>query len=82
MITILGFLAAFFTTVCQIPQAIKVIKTKNTKSISLYTYIFLTLGIGLWAVYGIFLKDLPIAISNSLLFGITSMILFYKIKYK
>ncbi len=81
-ILVLGFIAAFFTTICQLPQMIKVIKTKNTSGLSLTTYITLTVGVIFWIAYGFFIKDAPVIISNSLVFTMTAIILIYKLKYK
>ena len=76
-ITIIGFLAATGTTVSLLPQAIKIIKTKHAKDISLGMYLILTTGIFLWLVYGILIKDLPLIVANgiSLLFSVTILIL-------
>jgi len=76
-ITIIGFLAATGTTISLLPQAIKIIKTKHAKDISLGMYLILTTGIFLWLVYGILIKDLPLIVANgiSLLFSVTTLIL-------
>jgi len=76
-ITIIGFLAATGTTISLLPQAIKTIKTKHAKDISLGMYLMLTTGIFLWLVYGILIKDLPLIVANgiSLLFSVTILIL-------
>lgn len=76
-ITIIGFLAATGTTISLLPQAIKIIKTKHAKDISLGMYLMLTTGIFLWLVYGILIKDLPLIVANgiSLLFSVTILIL-------
>ncbi len=58
-ITIIGLVAAICTTVSSLPQAIKVVKTKQTRDLSLGMYWILIAGISLWGVYGIFIKDLP-----------------------
>lgn len=81
-ITILGFVAAALTTISFMPQAVKTIKTKHTKDISLGMYIVLTTGVFLWFIYGIFINDLPILLANgvTLLFIVTILIM--KIKYK
>ena len=64
MIEIIGYVAAVLTTGAFLPQAIKVIKTRNTKGISLYMYIFFVLGVSLWAVYGFLINDLAIILAN------------------
>ena len=41
---ILGYLAATLTTISFVPQALLIIKTKDTKGISLPMYIMFTIG--------------------------------------
>lgn len=65
-VEILGFAAAFFTTIANVPQAIKTIRTGSTKGISALTYSMLSLGLLLWVVYGIYKADLPIILSNAI----------------
>lgn len=63
-IVIIGYFAGFCTAIAQFPQAIKVIKTNDTKSISLGMYFIMTLGITMWFLYGILLNNLPMIIAN------------------
>ncbi|MBC7390897.1 MAG: SemiSWEET transporter [Opitutaceae bacterium] len=81
-ITILGLFAAFFTTASYVPQAIKTIRSKDTKDIALSMYILLCIGGLLWFIYGVYSKSWPIMIANgiSLLFSCTIMV--FKIKFK
>jgi len=78
-IEILGLLAAFFTTIANIPQAIKVIKTRNVKDLSAATYSMLFVGMVLWVVYGIMKEDLPIILANSIAAALCGLILIMKI---
>jgi MtN3 and saliva related transmembrane protein len=80
--TIIGLVAATCTTISFVPQAIRIIKTKHTKDISLAMYSIFTTGIFLWLVYGILVKDLPLIIANVITLLLTSIILILKIKYK
>jgi MtN3 and saliva related transmembrane protein len=80
--TIIGLVAALCTTISFIPQAMRIIKTKHTKDLSLAMYSIFTTGILLWLVYGILIKDFPLIISNAITFVFTSTILILKIKYK
>jgi len=66
MITIFGFMAATFTTLSFLPQAIKVIKTKNTSGISFSMYLMFTIGVFLWLVYGIATKQASIYLANGI----------------
>lgn len=78
-IEVLGLLAAFFTTIANIPQAIKVIKTRNVKDLSAATYSMLFVGMVLWVVYGIMKEDLPIILANSIAAALCGLILIMKI---
>ena len=81
-ITILGLVAATCTTVAFIPQALQTIKTKNTKDLSLPTYVLLMIGIVLWLTYGCLVQDLPIIVANAVTFFFIGTILVLKIKHK
>jgi MtN3 and saliva related transmembrane protein len=81
-ITIIGLIAALFTTVSLLPQLIKVYKTKSSKDISTGMFTLFGAGVLLWFVYGIFVNDLPIIVANSLAFIQAAVILFFKAKYK
>ncbi|WP_343624575.1 SemiSWEET transporter [Flavobacterium lindanitolerans] len=65
-ITIIGTLAAIFTTIANIPQAYKIIKDKTSKGVSAGTYLVLLIGTSLWTAYGILKSDLPLIITNSI----------------
>lgn len=65
-IQIIGFSAAFFITAANVPQAVKIIRTKSTKGISSWSYGILLLGNLAWLAYGILKNDLPIILSNSI----------------
>lgn len=76
-IAIIGYLAGFFGVIAFIPQAIKTIKTKNTKEISLKTYIIYNLANFLFLLLAILSITLPImhpknaAISQIIIWSIT-----------
>ncbi|MGH9811215.1 MAG: SemiSWEET transporter, partial [Terriglobia bacterium] len=52
MITAIGLLAAFCTTVAFLPQVIQTWRTRSTKDLSLPMFSIFTTGIFLWLVYG------------------------------
>ena len=80
-ITIIGSVAAVLTTFAYLPQAIRIIKTKNTNSISLGMYVAMVFGVALWLVYGIALNEVPIIAANAITLALSGIILYYKIKY-
>jgi MtN3 and saliva related transmembrane protein len=79
---IIGFGAAVLTTGSFIPQAIQVIKTKDTTSISLSMYILFSLGVVLWLIYGFFINNMPMIIANTVTVCLASIILYYKLTEK
>ena len=59
-----------------------IIKTKNTKGISLPMYILFTIGVACWLLYGIYFGMLPVIIANFITLALALVILTFKIKYK
>lgn len=78
----IGFIAAFCTTISFVPQAMKVIKTQKTDSLSLMMYALFTVGILMWLIYGYLLRDMPMMLANSITLILASMILYMKIRNK
>ncbi len=63
-ITFIGYLAGFCTAIAQFPQAYKVVKTGDTKSISPIMYSIMTLGILFWFTYGLLIPNIPMIAAN------------------
>lgn len=80
MESILGYLAAFCTTVAFIPQAIKVYKSRHTKDISLGMFSLMNIGLVCWLAYGLVLMSYPIILANSLTLILALYILILKIR--
>lgn len=78
----IGSIAACFTTLAFIPQAIKVIKTKDTTGISLEMYIMSVTGVLLWAIHGFRIQDTALIVANCITFVLSFIILVCKIIYK
>lgn len=76
-----GSAAAILTTVCWLPQAVQVIRTRDTKAISLTTYSAFGLGVALWLLYGIFLGKVPIIAANVITLGLVLVILGMKLRH-
>ena len=79
---LIGYCAATLTTSAFIPQAIKTLRSRDTRAISLGMYVTFTSGIVLWFVYGLALDSWPIIISNALTFLLAAAILMLKIRYR
>lgn len=77
---IIGLIAGGLTSISFIPQDVKTIRTKNTSSISIATYILFTIGVALWVIYGYFLKDFAILMTNLVTIVPSLIILLMKIR--
>ena len=80
-ITTIGMIAAILTTSAFLPQAIKTIRTKHTKDISLWTYLILVMGLALWFVYGLLITDWPVILANSITLVFVGIIFGMKLKH-
>jgi len=61
---IIASLAAFFTMIGYVPQAIKTIKTKDTKAISFWMYFFTIIGVIFWLIFGLMIANIPMILKN------------------
>ena len=77
----LGYLGGFLTTICYIPQIVRIIKLKSARDISLPFTILLLIGVIAWLLYGIFLALIPVIIWNSIGTVIIAVLLYSKLKY-
>jgi MtN3 and saliva related transmembrane protein len=80
-ITIPGLVAAICTTLSFLPQALKIIMTKETGSISLLMYVFLECGLFLWLIYGFLIESFPLMLANGVALVLSTLILILKIRY-
>lgn len=81
-IYLLGLIAGLLTTSAQLPQIIKSFKTKSTGDLSLIMYVFMFIGITLWLIYGIVLRDPPLILANLFSGIFAGCLLIMKLKYK
>lgn len=79
-IVIVGYMAAVCSAIAQFPQAYKIIRTGDTRSISLGMYSIMTLGIFFWLVYGLLIPDLPMIVANFICLIPSVFILFITIR--
>ncbi len=76
-----GYLAAILTTGSFVPQAVMIIRSRNTRGISLAMYVIFTIGVALWLVYGIALESWPMILANTVTLGLAATILALKLRY-
>jgi MtN3 and saliva related transmembrane protein len=76
-----GVIAACCTTISFLPQAVKVIMTKDTAAISTGMYSLFTFGTLMWLIYGIVSHNMPIIIANAVTLVFACVILYCKLFY-
>jgi MtN3 and saliva related transmembrane protein len=81
LIDLTGALGALLTTLCWLPQALKVVREKETRALSLTGTAAFTFGVGLWLIYGLALGDWPLIGSNAVTVALMTPILAMKLRY-
>lgn len=78
---VFGFIGAGLGIIMFIPQALQVHKTKNTKSISLATYVIIDIASFFWIAYALIINALPVLLVNIVLIILSSYIISMKLKH-
>lgn len=81
-IQVLGLIAGTLTTAAFLPQVLKTWKTRSAKDLSLGMFSLFCLGVLLWLVYGIAVKDVPVIAANLITLMLASTLLVFKLRWK
>jgi MtN3 and saliva related transmembrane protein len=81
LIDAVGIAGAVLTTLCWLPQALKILRERDTRAISLPATAAFTAGMALWLVYGLALMDWPLIGSASVELALMTVILSLKLRY-
>jgi MtN3 and saliva related transmembrane protein len=81
LIDLIGAAGAALTTLCWLPQALKVMRDKETRALSLPATAAFTLGVMLWLIYGLAIDDWPLIGSNAVTLALMAVILTMKLRY-
>jgi MtN3 and saliva related transmembrane protein len=74
-------IAATLTTAAFVPQALHIIRHKETKAISLLMYVVFASGVALWLAFGILIDNWPIIVSNAITLVLALAIVGMKLRY-
>lgn len=77
----LGYVAATFTTIAFVPQALKTLRSRDTRGISLAMYVVFVIGIVFWFAYGFMLDSWPMMLANVVTFALAASILLLKLRH-
>ncbi|OQX87571.1 MAG: hypothetical protein DRN08_06390 [Thermoplasmata archaeon] len=78
---VIGLLAGVLCTISFFPQVVKIFKTKRTQDLSLLTFSIFSLGVFLWLIYGFLRQEIPIILTNAVIFLLALLIILMKVKY-
>ena len=78
---LIGYCAAFLTTLSFVPQAWLTFRTRDVRGISLGMYSVFTFGVALWLLYGVLMGAWPIVLANAVTLALASVILGMKLRY-
>ena len=81
METLVSAVAATLTTVAFVPQAIHIIRFKETRAISLQMYVVLASGVALWLIFGVMIWNWPIMVANAITLALALTIIRMKLRY-
>ncbi len=77
--SLIGGAAAICSTASFVPQAWKVIRTRDTDAISKRMYVVTVVGFALWLAYGLLLGQWPLIVTNGICLVLSAFILAMKL---
>ena len=77
----IGGAAAVLTTFCWVPQALRTIRLRDTRAISLSAQLAFGSGLALWLAYGALIGSWPLILANAVSLALVSMIVVMKLRY-
>lgn len=77
--TLVGACATACSTASFVPQAWKVIRTRDTAAISKRMYVVTVAGFSLWLAYGLLLEQWPLILTNGICLALSAFILMMKL---
>ncbi|MBX6741603.1 MAG: SemiSWEET transporter [Acetobacteraceae bacterium] len=77
--TLVGACATVCSTASFVPQAWKVIRTRDTAAISKRMYVVTVAGFSLWLAYGLLLEQWPLILTNGICLALSAFILMMKL---
>ena len=80
-IELLGFVAAFCTTIAFVPQVWLIWKRRSAEGVSTLMYVIFTTGVGLWFLYGLMIHSWPVIVANAITLALACTVLLMKWRF-
>jgi MtN3 and saliva related transmembrane protein len=81
LIETIGMFAAVLGTLCWFPQAVKTIRSRETRDLSLLTQAGFVAACSLWLLYGILIVSWPVILSNMITLPVLVLLLGFKLRF-
>lgn len=82
LLDLIGYIAAFCSTISLIPQVIKIWKDRSAKAISITMYLIYSLAVVFWLIYGIMINSVPLITAEIITLVLSIAILIMKYLWK
>jgi MtN3 and saliva related transmembrane protein len=79
--TIVSVIAAVLTTAAFVPQALHIIRRRETAAVSLVMYSMFATGVFFWGIFGVMIDNWAIVLANVITFVLAMMIVVLKLRY-
>ncbi|MER3498717.1 MAG: hypothetical protein C4308_08845 [Chitinophagaceae bacterium] len=77
-----GYIPGTISSFTFLPQVIKTWKTKSAGDISLLMFLFATMSVIIWLMYGILIEIGSIIYTNATILVLSSVMLYFKLRFK
>jgi MtN3 and saliva related transmembrane protein len=81
LFTWVGYTAGTLTTLAFLPQVLHVWKRKSADDLHIGTLVSFTIGIVLWLIYGIAVRQMPVILANAVTLLLQCGIIYLKVRY-
>ena len=77
----LGYCAGALTVASFLPQVVRAWRTRQTRDLSLSSFVLLMTAGALWMVYGVISSDWPVVITNAGMVTLTAALAAAKVRF-
>jgi MtN3 and saliva related transmembrane protein len=81
-IEVMGLLGALLSSITFIPQVVRTWQIKSARDLSMGMLLIVFTSTIVWLVYGFALDLLPVIIANGIIFILSLVLIYFKIKFK
>uniref|UniRef100_UPI004048815E SemiSWEET family sugar transporter n=1 Tax=Roseivirga sp. TaxID=1964215 RepID=UPI004048815E len=81
-IEVMGLLGALLSSLTFIPQVVRTWQIKSARDLSMGMLLIVFSSTIVWLVYGFALDLLPVIIANGIIFILSLVLIYFKIKFK